>query len=250
MELTNDWIVGFVDGDGCFRIVQTSSKSKNGVFYTRYCFVVSQNKRSVNVLYGIKHIFGCGSVNKAGGDMYEYRVTNKENLKNLILPFFLANPLKTEKQKEFKLFFEQLTGQTYKWIDPVITRDWFVGFSDAESCFYVSMVKDYPRPQFVIGLHLRDQPILEAIHNFLNCGRVYIKRPTSGANYAVYQISDRQGFQILIDTFTTGTNRVLLKTSKRISFLKWKQIVCLIQRKEHLTQQGKEKILKIRNSIR
>lgn len=243
MELTNDWIAGFVDGDGCFKIVQTSSKK--GVPYTRYCFVVSQNKRSVNILYALKHKFGCGSVNKAGGDMYEYRVTNKEHLKNLILPFFLANSLKTEKQKDFKLFYEQLTGQIYKWIDPGITRDWLVGFSDAEGCFYVSMVKDYPRPQFVLGFHLRDQPILEAIHTFLNCGTVYRKRPTSGANYAVYQISDRQGFQILIDTFTTGTNRVLLKTSKRISFLKWKQIVRLIKQKQHLTQQGKDKIRKL-----
>lgn len=105
MELTDDWIIGFVDGDGCFKIVKTSSNEK------RYCFVVSQDKRSVDVLYALKQKFGCGSVNKAGGNMREYRVTKKEELAKVILPFFERHPLKTEKWRDFRLFFVEMTGR-------------------------------------------------------------------------------------------------------------------------------------------
>jgi hypothetical protein len=249
MELTDDWVVGFVDGDGCFKVVNTSLNEK------RYCFVVSQDKRSVNVLYALKQKFGCGSVNKAGGNMREYRVTRKEELLEVILPFFQRHPLKTQKSHDFQLFFEHMTGR--KPITPVsacsadqikITRDWLVGFSDAESCFYVSMVNNYPRPQFVVGLHPRDRGILEAIQNFLDCGMVYAKTPKKGSSSIVYQVSSNKGFETIIQTFTTGKNRVLLKTTKRISFLKFKRIIYLIQKKQHLTEEGIDQIFKIRKS--
>jgi len=243
MELTDDWIIGFVDGDGCFKIVKTSSNEK------RYCFVVSQDKRSVDVLYALKQKFGCGSVNKAGGNMREYRVTKKEELSKVILPFFERHPLKTEKWHDFRLFFEELMGR-----DPntnqaqEMIRDWLIGFSDAESSFYVSMVKNYPRPQFVIGLHPKDRKILETIQKFLNCGTVYVKKPKNASSTVVYQVSSMKGFETILQTFTTVTNRVLLKTTKRVSFLKFKKIIRLIQDKKHLTEEGIDQILKIRES--
>jgi hypothetical protein len=245
MELTDDWIVGFVDGDGCFKIVKTSSNEK------RYCFVVSQDKRSVDVLYALKQKFGCGSVNKAGGNMREYRVTKKEELAKVILPFFERHPLKTEKWCDFRLFFVEMTGREPSALtceSKEITRDWLVGFSDAESCFYVSMVKNYPRPQFILGLHAKDRKILETIQKFLNCGTVYVKKPKNMSPTIVYQVSSMKGFETIIQTFITGTNRVLLKTTKRISFLKFKRIICLIQDKKHLTEEGIDQILKIRKS--
>jgi hypothetical protein len=245
MQLTDDWIVGFVDGDGCFKIIDTSSNER------RYCFVVSQEKRSVDVLYALQKRLKCGSVNRAGGNMREFRVTKKEDLLKYILPFFETYSLKTQKWYDFKVVFEELTGQALGQRQSIkISREWLVGFSDAEACFYVSMVKNYPRPQFLIGLNSRDEEILNIIQEFLGCGIVY-PRKSNKANASpctVYQISSMEGFQKIIETFTTGQNRVLLRTTKRISFLKFKQIIRLIQKKEHLTEEGIRKILKIRKS--
>ena len=84
MELTPNWIVGFVDGDGSF-LIQPSGPSK------RFCFIVSQDKRSVNVLYAIKDFFKCGNVHKAGNNMRQYKVTNK---KLLSYPFSYATVFK------------------------------------------------------------------------------------------------------------------------------------------------------------
>lgn len=242
MDLQNDWIVGFVDGDGSFKRIQTSSNEK------RYAFVVSQDKRSVDILYALQKHFQCGSVNRAGGNMREYRVTKKEDLINSILPFFETHSLQTHKKEDFKLLFEELTGRSLPDSEiREISRDWLVGFSDAESCFYVSMVKNYPRPQFIIGLHPRDEDILKRIQAFLGCGTVY-QRKTQTNPCTVYQISSLKGFQKIIETFTTGQNRLLLKTAKRVNFLRFKQIIRLIEQKEHLTEEGIAKILKIRQS--
>ena len=59
MKLTNEWIVGFVDGDGCFKVYPArSARELHGnnpraerAGATRYCFVVSQEKRSKDVFY-------------------------------------------------------------------------------------------------------------------------------------------------------------------------------------------------------
>lgn len=237
MLLNNQWIVGFVDGDGCFRIVHAQTGK-------RYCFVVSQNERSVNVLYALKAKFGCGSVNKAGGQMREYRVTNKEHLINIILPFFLQNPLKTQKIQDFLILYQDLMNVKPVFKQTKICRDWLTGFIDAEANFYVSMVKDYPRPQFSIGLHLRDEQVLHHIKDFIGCGIVFKKKAKKGY-FMNYQISNQQGFKSIIQLCTTTTNRCLLKTNKRICFLKFKQIIKLILQKKHVTSDGINRIHKI-----
>jgi hypothetical protein len=243
MKLTDEWVVGFVDGDGCFKVI----KAKTGI---RYCFVVSQDKRSIDVLYALKAKFGCGFVNRAGGNMYEYRVAKQEHLKNIILPFFEKNPLHTEKIKDFKILYETLLGvQPNVPVEP-ICRDWLIGFIDAEANFYVSMVKNYPRPHFSIGLHQRDTQVLYDIQSFMKCGIVYTKTPKKAKAYSIYQISSTSAFVILMKTCTTKTNRCLLKTTKRISFLKFRKIVSLIQQRKHTTPEGIDMINKIRDSIR
>lgn len=230
-KLTDDWIVGFVDGDGCF---------KNS-------FVVSQNERSVSVLYALKNRFQCGSVNKAGGNMREYRVKKKEDLKKYILPFFDHHPLQTLKWYDFKALYEDVYGIPLdKEKGPIrITSDWLVGFSDAEGCFYTSLVKNYPRPQFVIGLHPRDKEILIAIQSFLKMGTVY-QRSSITNPCMIYQVSSHSNLILLMEIFMTQTNRCLLRTTKRIAFLKFRQILRLIERKQHFTEKGIEKIRRIR----
>jgi len=38
-------------------------------------------------------------------------------------------------------------------------------------------------------------------------------------------------------------------STKYINFIKWRKIYCMIQKKEHLTLEGIEKIKKIKNSM-
>lgn len=53
-----------------------------------------------------------------------------------------------------------------------INEDWLVGFTDGEGCFHLQKVGKYRLPVFVIGCI--DKEILEAIKEFLGCGKVYL----------------------------------------------------------------------------
>ena len=105
MQIKDKWITGFADGDGCLSISKDTDKRVDNLVSFRHAFIISQNKRSVDVLYAIKKHFQCGSVHKSGGDMMEYKVTAQDDIEKKIIPFFERNPFQTTKKtKEFKLF--------------------------------------------------------------------------------------------------------------------------------------------------
>ena len=41
----------------------------------------------------------------------------------------------------------------------------------------------------------------------------------------------------------------LLNTSKRLNYIKWRKVYRMVQRKEHLTTKGINKIIKIKNDL-
>ncbi len=104
MNLDAQWIVGFVDGEGCFHIgISQHPDRKLGVQVLPE-FTVVQHERDVQVLHGLKAYFGCGVVRSNHGDRMAYRVRDLEHLLKRILPFFLEHPLKTKKRVDFQKF--------------------------------------------------------------------------------------------------------------------------------------------------
>jgi hypothetical protein len=106
MQLTPEWIVGFVDGEGCFCVsIQNMSKMTYGK-QVRLVFKVSQHKNSIQVLYALKSFFGIGIVKPQSKDseIMEFTCSRFEHLQNIIIPFFEKNRLKTAKQFDFFRF--------------------------------------------------------------------------------------------------------------------------------------------------
>lgn len=104
MNLHAQWILGFVDGEGCFHIEinpQPSMKMKHQVLCS---FVVTQHKRDIQLLYALKDYFGCGVVRREKETIYCFRVRAFEHLRNIIIPFFETHTLKTKKNVEFRKF--------------------------------------------------------------------------------------------------------------------------------------------------
>jgi hypothetical protein len=96
MELSPDWVVGFVDGEGCFHVsVNENPRTRLG-YQVLPEFVVVQHQRDVQVLYALKSFFKCGVVRKNNGDRWCYRVRKLECLR-AICEFFVKHPLKTKK---------------------------------------------------------------------------------------------------------------------------------------------------------
>ena len=104
MNLNAQWIVGFVDGEGCFHIgINTNQKMTLGVQVLPE-FTVVQHEIDEQVLYALKDYFGCGVVRTNHGTRLAYRVRGHENLLHKIVPFFEKHKLKTRKRVDFEKF--------------------------------------------------------------------------------------------------------------------------------------------------
>ncbi len=109
------WIVGFVDGEGCFSVsIVRNARLKNGwqVFPE---FVVTQGKKSLFVLEEIKNFFKCGKIfvntryDNHREPLYRYCVRSADDIREKIIPFFQHYPLRTAKRDDFIRFVTILT---------------------------------------------------------------------------------------------------------------------------------------------
>ena len=117
---TVGWVVGFVDGEGCFSVaIQRCRVMKLGwqVFPE---FVVTQGARSLPALETLQRFFGCGRihVNRRHDNhkehLYRFCVRAVRDLREKVLPFFRENPLRTAKRQDFELFAEVLQLMEHK----------------------------------------------------------------------------------------------------------------------------------------
>ncbi len=102
-ERLNSWIVGFVDGEGCFHVGINKMPCMTLGWQVLPEFRIVQHKKDIGVLRHIQSIFGCGKVCRNHGDRFELRVRGLNNL-NTIVSFFDKNPLVTKKKDDFHLF--------------------------------------------------------------------------------------------------------------------------------------------------
>ena len=102
-RLETQWIVGFVDGEGCFHVSINRNEKMTLGWQVLPEFRVVQHQRDEAILYKIKNCFGNVVINH--GDRKEFRVRALEEL-NVIVSFFKENKLQTLKANDFRLFSE------------------------------------------------------------------------------------------------------------------------------------------------
>jgi LAGLIDADG endonuclease len=110
------WVIGFVDGEGCFSIGftrQAGDETRSGYrtgWQVSHSFVVVQGARSVQALGQLRDFFGVGrlSINRRHDNhkehLHRYTVNDRVDLREVIIPFFLRHPLHTAKQEDFLKF--------------------------------------------------------------------------------------------------------------------------------------------------
>ncbi len=103
MELSADWVVGFVDAEGCFHVSINRQPEMSVGFQVLPEFVVVQHSRDRQVLYGLKRFFGAGSVRRNHGDRDCLRIRELKALLE-VGEFFIKHPLKTKKNVDFRKF--------------------------------------------------------------------------------------------------------------------------------------------------
>ena len=110
------WVVGFVDGEGCFSIgfVRQARRTGRAGYGTGYQvvhrFVVPQAEGSRSALEELASFFGVGCIylNRRNDnhhqDQLQYRVSARFELLERIIPFFQQHPLRTSKRRDFETF--------------------------------------------------------------------------------------------------------------------------------------------------
>nr|YP_010448255.1 hypothetical protein NRL16_pgp034 [Symbiochloris sp. SG-2018]UTQ75736.1 hypothetical protein [Symbiochloris sp. SG-2018] len=265
--LEKNWIVGFIDGDGYFGLEKVVVKTNQNrrVYYKP---VLSITQKDPKVLYKIKRTLLVGSVKSRKTDGYfHYRVRSKQLWSKNIIPFFNELTFHTNKQTQFNLLkkavlfletrYDSLNEQHEQFLDNLthqmreskilynstldIDLAWFVGFFEAEGCFYIGISNNNVKFQFKIT---QANPILlEKIKNFLNCGNIFLERP----GIYSYDISKRDDiFEKIVPIF----QQVKLKSSKKWEYVKWLKALRLVKNKRRLTEEEFNKIVKIKQHFR
>ena len=110
------WITGFIDGEGCFSIafIKQSDRKRRKGYRTGYQvfheFAVTQGAKSVSSLRQLQDFFGVGNVyaNKRYDNhrehLYRYVVRRRQELLEIIIPFFQKYSLQTSKADDFDKF--------------------------------------------------------------------------------------------------------------------------------------------------
>jgi LAGLIDADG endonuclease len=110
------WVVGFVDGEGCFSIgfVRQPNRLNRKGYRTGYQvsheFAVTQGEQSIECLNELRDFFGVGQVliNKRYDNhrehLHRYVVRSRNDLLEKIIPFFRRYPMRSSKQVNFEKF--------------------------------------------------------------------------------------------------------------------------------------------------
>lgn len=222
-ELFNQWLVGLVDGDGTFSI--TKNKHNNSYQFT---FKIGLNKTNIKLLYLIKEMLNCGSVTNAGGNMWQYRIRDRKQLLNTIVPIFINYPMFTKKQYHFELFHKALCVINNRDIDHIKeiwhneyindrikthkpSKPYIIGFIEAEGSFYITHKNKYVHGFGVTQKH--DRHILDFIRSEL--GIVAKVRFNKKGFYGLDTTNKRN-----IETILNYFNNTLLGC-KHIDYILW-----------------------------
>ncbi len=130
-----------------------------------------------------------------------------------------------------------------------INSNWISGFVDGEGTFYVGINRNKTMtigcqvlPEFRIVQHEKDIKLLHGIRDYFNCG-VVRKNHDTRQELRIRSLSNLN--QIVIPHFI----KYPLISRKKYDFLKFKRIIEIMNKKEHLSVSGIKKIITIASQM-
>jgi hypothetical protein len=126
---------------------------------------------------------------------------------------------------------------------------WVTGFVDGEGCFHIGIAKHSEMragyqvlPEFTVVQHERDVKVLYGLKEFFGCGVV---RRNHGDRMA-YRVRKLEHLRERIVPFFM---KHALKTGKRQDFVKFRRVLIMMERGEHLTLDGIEGIRRVASQM-
>lgn len=109
--VSSDYIVGFVDGEGCFCVSISIHKTLRRKREVRPVFEIELREDDLEILKSIQVKLGCGTIYRLDYKRYtnwkphvKFKVSRINDLTTHILPFFRKHPLQAKKRNSFTIF--------------------------------------------------------------------------------------------------------------------------------------------------
>lgn len=106
-----DYVVGFVDGEGCFCVPISAHKTLLQRREVRPTFEIELREDDLPILQEIHRVLGCGKIYRLEFKRYakwkphaKLKVSKMSELQNILIPFFDRHPLHAKRRKSFAIF--------------------------------------------------------------------------------------------------------------------------------------------------
>lgn len=245
-------VTGYFDGEGCFNIsVYLNPKMKTG-FSVTFSAEFKQHSNSENLLYSLRSFFdnkGTISYSNKTKTVLRYKISNINDIVNIIIPHFDKYPLITSKQLNYldfkkviliiyskkhlteegmneikKIIKNMNTNRSFKekWEfcynqslnkDIILSSEWISSFSDSEGNFnfHIRNKGNSTVCAFSISQNVHDYHVIALIKQFFKCGSLYplIVNKTFESAYNYFHKRKNKGINSVINY--TITSRELNK---------------------------------------
>ena len=280
------FITGFADAESTFNIlVQPRSDSKTK-WRVKAIFAIGLNKKDQQILEDIKSWFGVGHIYLSATKVY-YRVESFKELE-VIINHFDNYRLVTAKKLDYDLFKrsfdliklnKHLTEEgTSELIEiksslnkglsenlktsfskaNLLEREifvfsgipspyWISGFVSGDGSFNIKTTKTRTgkvQLRFAVNLHIREEDVIKGIGKFFNFDvNKYIYYTDSSVAIQIVNTHDN------LNTVIPFFNKYAIKGLKELDYNDFKKVAVLIESKKHLTEDGFNEILRIKDNM-
>ena len=236
-EQLGHYLAGLIDGDGHF------SKAQQLV-------IVFSSPDAFLAYYLKEKLSNCNVRKVKDKNAYLLIVSKKEGILNVLN---LINGKLRSENRFNQVINNILNHDRYKDININFTMNltddfynhWLAGFSDADASFQVKIINRATRikPEVRLNYQIdqKDNILLTKIKNYL-CGNIGYRKTQETYYYGSTSFGSAKN---VIEYF----NQFNLQSRKHVSYLRWRKVYTLIQDREHLTDKGLIKILKIKSLI-
>lgn len=229
------YLAGLIDGDGHF--------SKNPQL------VIVFRLDDASLAYWIKSRLGYGTVKKVkNNNACLFKLTSKEAIHNLLL--LINNKLRTQNKYDQVInnvlinFKEPMDFKMNQSSD--LNNHWLAGFSDAaDASFQVKILTRNKDNRTEIQLNYqidqKSSQILDLVKGKFG-GNIGYRISQDTYYYASTSLGSAKKVINYFDNYH-------LQSNKHLNYLKWREVYLIIQNKDHLTLEGREKIKNIMNRM-
>lgn len=103
--LDPNWVLGFIDAEGCFHVAIQKNKSMRLGVQVQLQFAIGQHMQDKLLMERFITFFnGVGQVTASGGLMYQYRMRGMDDLEHVLFPFLDSYPLLSMKSVDYANF--------------------------------------------------------------------------------------------------------------------------------------------------